>query len=222
MNGIMRKRDLKGIRFERLVALREHPVRKNGSICWVCKCDCGNKTIVTSTKLRIGHTRSCGCLSKEITSKMRRTHGGSRTDLYVMWSAMKRRCQKPNVKSYKDYGGRGISVCDEWEDYAVFRKWANENGYEKGLSIDRIDNDGNYHPDNCRWVTQKENNENTRLNVWVDGMLLRDMLQSVADELGMKHSQITSRYYHLKKSGLMPTKKHLINYKETLESIKRP
>ena len=135
------------------------------SVWWECQCDCGNRSLVTSQNLRNGLTKSCGCMKREQIKdlhKKQRTHGQGRTKLYAIWNGMRRRCF--NIKNQR-YGGRGIKVCKEWwESFELFRDWSLDNGYKEGLTIDRINNDGNYEPGNCRWVTCKENLQNTSRN----------------------------------------------------------
>ncbi|KFD40432.1 hypothetical protein DK28_0206485 [Peptococcaceae bacterium SCADC1_2_3] len=139
---------------------------KNRQIVWQCLCDCGKIVNIISVCLTNGHTKSCGCLRKEIKT----THGlsggrGKPTRLYKTWTAMRYRCNKPKNAYYSNYGGRGIKVCEEWNnDYKNFHDWATANGYKEGLSIDRINNDGNYEPDNCRWATPAEQALNKRTN----------------------------------------------------------
>lgn len=135
---------------------------------WKCRCDCGTVRIVNGRKLRDGTSKSCGCLRRELMSK----HGASNTRLYGIWTNMKGRCNNPNAEGYKDYGGRGIQVCDEWaHDFSVFQEWAMSHGYQESLSIDRVDVDGNYCPENCRWASMKEQQNNKRTNVFceIDG-----------------------------------------------------
>ena len=128
-------------------------------------CDCGRETIVAQSSLRSGVTQSCGCLMRELSSKRATKHGGRKTRLYRIWDNMKSRCSNPTKGNYKEYGGRGIKVCEEWlHDFAAFRDWALANGYDDALTIDRIDNDKGYSPDNCRWITQAEQNRNQRTN----------------------------------------------------------
>lgn len=160
----MRKLNLTGQRFGRLVVIKEAGRSSDGRVRWLCKCDCGNYTSTPSTKtLRNGTCRSCGCIEKEKPNS--RTHGMSNTKLFAVWNSMKQRCLNQNSKSYKNYGGRGITVCQEWqEDFQTFYDWAMANGYQEGLEIDRIYVNGNYEPDNCRWVTSKKNNNNRRNN----------------------------------------------------------
>ena len=159
-------KNLTGQIFGKLIVIERTQNKKNrGNAQWLCKCQCGNEIIVDSGHLITGHTKSCGCFRVEYMSKKFKKHGMRNERLYSTWCNMKQRCYDKQSSAYKDYGGRGISICDEWlSDFTNFYNWAIQNGYKENLSIDRIDNNGNYEPPNCRWVTMKEQSRNTRGN----------------------------------------------------------
>lgn len=121
-------------------------------------CECGENVWVVPHRVRSGNTNSCGCLHRERAADANRTHGESHgVRLYRIWKAINRRCRVPEASNYKWYGGRGISLCDGWRTYSVFRDWALDNGYDDDLEIDRVDNDGDYEPTNCQWISKVEN-----------------------------------------------------------------
>ena len=191
--------DLTGERFYRLYVIRQAPNRvyKNGETkrCWLCQCDCGNTIVVTTQELRNGDTRSCGCLKTELTKIRLTTHGKNRTHLHNVWKAMRKRCSNVNNKDYCRYGGRGIKVCDEWQnDFLSFERWAINNGYIEGLTIDRVNNDGNYEPNNCRWVTHKDQCNNRCNSICITHNNESHSLSEWADLLNIKYSTLYSRY----------------------------
>lgn len=153
--------DRKGQRYGRLVVLsRANNIGR--FTAWLCRCDCGTKKIVQAGHLQQGSIVSCGCWKDENTKKRETVHGSCGTKLHRVWLSMRQRCNNPRNKSYPDYGARGIQVCSEWNEFSAFKEWAQESGYSEGLTIERLDVNGNYCPANCTWIPRSEQNKNTR------------------------------------------------------------
>ena len=206
----MRKKiDLTGQTINRLVVIREAGRDKSGNVLWLCRClgktgdDCGNEVTVQGNHLRDGSTTSCGCYQRERTAETHTTHGMCKTHLYSVWTGMLQR-----VGAYKGvdertkcaYQDRGIDVCSEWLIFENFRDWALSHGYKEGLQIDRRDNDKGYCPENCRWVTPKENTNNRRNTLRLeDGTSLAMFCSKVGIET-RKNGKTTKQYHRIQRA----------------------
>ena len=180
--------DLTGKRFGRLVAI-SRTKNKHGVSAWLCVCDCGNEKVVRTDHLESGDIKSCGCLFDELNHKTARKHGLSEDPLYNRFTNIVSRCESPTNPEYKNYGGRGISICDEWRnDFKAFYNWSMQNGYKKELSIDRIDVNGDYEPNNCRWVDNIVQANNTRSNHFIEYNGERKTIAEWGRKLGISYS----------------------------------
>lgn len=188
--------DLTGKPFGRLTVLRQAGKDNQDIILWVCLCSCGNYKIVRGQHLRNGSIQSCGCLRQESSSKIgkkNKKHGLEGTRLYHIWCSMKGRCYRPSALEYDNYGGRDIKVCEEWQTFEPFMKWALSNGYSDNLTIDRIKNDEGYCPKNCRWVGYKEQANNRRNNRMITAFGETLTLSQWSEKLSINSSTIRGR-----------------------------
>lgn len=198
--------DLTGKKFGRLIVTSKADghISPNGQrrTMWNCKCNCGNEVTVWAYSLKSGGTKSCGCLKRELSGEriLKRcvTHGGTNERLYGIWHDMHDRCKNKKSKAYKHYGLRGIRVCQEWEDYAKFRDWAIGNGYDPNAkrgetTLDRIDVNGDYCPENCRWVGFITQNNNKRDNRLLTYNGKTQTMTQWAREIGMKDTTLDER-----------------------------
>lgn len=183
--------DMTGRTCGRLIVIALEGIRPGGAV-WRCVCSCGARTVVRGRHLRTGDVKSCGCLQKERLSARRRSHGGSLTPEYSVWLGLRKRCFNKNDRAYKNYGGRGISICERW---AKFDNFIADMGPRPSLdhSVERIDNNRGYSPDNCRWATRLEQASNTRRNVFIviDGVKMS--LAAASRHLGIKYSKLNRR-----------------------------
>ena len=190
-------KSIAGERFGRLVVLEFAGQDKRTHSLWRCLCDCGNEVVLARFKMVNGVTRSCGCLRKDVASatciSRCTTHGLSRTRLYNIWHKMIERCENSVNASWANYGGRGISVCDTWKDIHAFVDWANTSGYTDKATIERVDNDGNYEPSNCRWATRLEQNHNKRNNVYATALGKTLCITEWEKETGVPRKTIARR-----------------------------
>ncbi len=183
-------KDLVGQRFERLtvVSLAE---KRDGRPRWACRCDCGTEVVVAGNHLKSGATRSCGCLQRELTAQRSTTHGKSRTRTYRIWDLMHSRCSNPKNLRFKQYGGRGITVCERWSNFEGFL--ADMGECPDGYSIDRIDPNGNYEPVNCRWATEATQQNNRTSNRMIEFGGKTQSLADWAREAGIKPGTLRFR-----------------------------
>lgn len=187
--------DLTGQRFGRLLALCRAENTPQQKARWRCACDCGNEHVVAAAELRKGNSTSCGCFQKEQASRRVKTHGLSLHPGYAVWRSMLARCNVASHPAFKNYGGRGISVCPRWLEFGLF--WADMGAaYAPGLELDRIDNDGGYSPDNCRWATRIENSRNRRDAVRVEHAGRKWPVADFAAHFGLKTTTIYYRLAH--------------------------
>ena len=191
-----RVKDLTGQRFGRLTVIKFAGTKK-GHAMWDCLCDCGKLCTTYGRMLVGGHKMSCGCLQKEVHSRKWTTHGMSRTKAYKVWEGIRWRCLNEKSNVYSSYGGRGITICDEWrDDFVAFYNYVSKLDHfgESEYSIDRIDNDGNYEPGNVRWATKEEQTRNRRVTVIVEYAGDKIPLQEAAEREGIQYCVVEQRW----------------------------
>lgn len=201
-SNMSKLKNLTGKPFGRLRVVERAENSKTGETRWKCICSCENKTecIVRATDLQRGRVQSCGCIRKEkLKNNPNGTkHGQKGTRLYTIWCDMKARCYYSKDRNFKNYGGRGITVCDEWKNnFQAFYDWSINNGYQDTLSINRINTDGNYEPSNCNWVTREEQDNNTRRNHFVTYSGKTKTIAQWAKEYNIKYATLHNRIVRL-------------------------
>ena len=203
-----------GEKFGRLTVVESngHRTKPSGQKynVWLCKCDCGNDTIVSVHKLRTGSTKSCGCIRREnLSSGIRKTHGMHNTPEYETWCAMIKRCNNEKCDSYKNYGGRGITVCNEWLDFEKF--YADMGNRPKNSTIERINVNGNYEPCNYKWATKKEQGRNKRTNRLIEFRGSTRCLSELAEQYKINMKTLWARLksgWSMEKALTVPIRKH--------------
>lgn len=196
----MKNFDITGNTYGYLTVIERYGMDNNRrNSTWLCECKCGNRSVVNRSALVSGHTISCGCRQYESKNI---THGMSKTRIYHEWLSMRRRCYGASKKDFKDYQGKGITVCDEWKnDFLAFRDWSYENGYSDDLTIDRIDNGKGYAPDNCRWITigEQQANKTNTVKILYNGEYR--CLRTVCMEIGFPYKLAHQRYKTITRRG---------------------
>lgn len=193
-NKDVAKAHLEGQRFGFLTVVKENGRNKDGDVLWLCKCDCGNEHTVKSVNLIHGYVKSCGCKRGEMISQKTTKHGLHKSKLYHIWRGMKNRCYNPKHEHYYLYGERGITICEEWDkDFMQFYEWATTHGFREDLTIDRIDNNKGYSPENCRWATPKEQQRNRRVTVFLNYKGERKPLAEWAEIKGINRKALEHR-----------------------------
>lgn len=204
------RKDLVGLKFNSLTVNSFSHQGKNWTLFWNCVCDCGNASVVASRDLVSNHTKSCGCIRKGKNHK--NTHNMTNTKIYDCWHKMKSRCTNKNAKNFKDYGGRGITIFEDWKNsFESFYEWACVSGYNENLTIDRINNEEGYYPENCRWVDMKTQQNNRRSNVYLKRNGEIKSATQWAEELGIKADilRIVFNNRHLLELFDIPNKKEV-------------
>lgn len=185
--------NLTGMKYGRL-SVKEIDYRENYRTYWKCLCECGKTCIVEGGNLRSGRQKSCGCYKTDLSTARLTKHGMNKTRLHTIWVEMRRRCNNHKDSAYVNYGGRGITVCNEWERFEPFMEWAIKEGYRESLSLDRVDNDKGYEPGNCRWATRIDQGNNKRNNVVICHNGISKTLSEWSREVGVPYKTLYSRH----------------------------
>jgi hypothetical protein len=209
----MKKINLVGQKFGRLIVLGKATSTNNKNSSWRCKCICGNEVIVTRPNLIQNHTKSCGCLNKDIVKTRCTTHGKTNSIVYKKWTDMKTRCTNSNTKGFKNYGGRGIVVCERWTKFENFLEDMGDP--PENMTLERIDNEKGYSPENCKWATATEQANNKRNNIKIEFNGKTKSLRQWADEIGIPKSAISQRLLR----GWSVRHVLTISYNESIKSI---
>lgn len=191
-------KDLTGMKFGKLTVIEQGENHRQPSgksiVMWKCRCECGSESLISASNLTTGNSTKCKkCTNNLFTYKHGDSPKSGKKRLYRIWMAMKNRCLNRNVPYYVNYGGRGITICDEWLNYSTFREWALNNGYSDDLTIDRIDVNGNYEPTNCRWITLTDQQSNRRNCHYIEYKGQRKILKDWAKELNIPERRLSSR-----------------------------
>ena len=190
----MTRSDYTGQRFGRLVAMKYLETVK-GHAVWLMKCDCGGEAFVRAGNLKNGHTQSCGCLHSEVTKELRQVHGFYYLPAYKSYMSMMARCTRPKTKQYDQYAGRGIKVCQRWRGRNGLRNFISDMGARPdGMTLDRVNNDGDYSPENCRWATRKQQQRNRRGSLYLTYRGKRMPLAEAAERSGISYATIRLRF----------------------------
>ena len=203
---MVKQYDLTNKKYGRLLVIEKDNTSKRTK--WICKCKCGKMKSIYHSHLISGATTSCGCYQKEKAKEYKTKHNMTHTSLHNRWKSMKQRCLNANCKAYKNYGARGIKICDEWLEFNNFYNWSINNGYDEKLELDRIDNDKDYSPSNCRWVTPLINNHNRRITAKIDGISLKDF----SIKYNISYQTVHARYYRLKNNCIEINTYNILNY----------
>lgn len=204
--------ELCGKKFGRLTVVSRCANNSLNQTVWKCKCDCGNIAEVVGTNLTSGRIKSFGCYKNDLWIERNKKHGMKKTRIYKAWQNMKDRCENLNNKEYLNYGGRGIKICPEWQEFIPFMEWSYANGYDENAkrgecTLDRIDVNGNYEPSNCRWATMKQQANNTRKNINITYNGKTQTLAEWSEELGINYNLLKDRIRN--KGGILKKRLNL-------------